>query len=57
MSSPLPHLPALRRGKPYASLELGEVRNCRTGEVLARLSQVNAGVIRKDFARATEARG
>jgi acyl-CoA reductase-like NAD-dependent aldehyde dehydrogenase len=56
MSSPLPHLPALRRGTPYASLEQGEVRDCRTGAVLARLSQVNAGIIRKDFARVSEAR-
>jgi acyl-CoA reductase-like NAD-dependent aldehyde dehydrogenase len=56
MSAPLPHLPALRRGKPYASLEQAEVRDCRTGETLARLSQVNAGVIRKDFARVAEAR-
>src|SRR5579871_4516134 len=56
MSSPLPHLPALRRGKPYASLEQAEVRDCRTGEVLARLSQVNAGIIRKDYARVGEAR-
>lgn len=55
--SSLPHLPALRRGKPYASLEQAEVRDCRTGEPLARLSQVNAGVIRKDYARVSEARG
>jgi acyl-CoA reductase-like NAD-dependent aldehyde dehydrogenase len=56
MSSPLPHLPALRRGKSYASLDRAEVKDCRTGEPLARISQVNAGVIRKDFARVTEAR-
>jgi hypothetical protein len=52
----LPHLPALRRGKPYASLEQVPVNDCRTGETLARLSQVNAGVIRKDLARISEAR-
>ena len=56
MSSPLPHLPALRRGKSYASLDQAEVKDCRTGEPLARISQVNAGVIRKDFARVLEAR-
>jgi acyl-CoA reductase-like NAD-dependent aldehyde dehydrogenase len=56
MSSPLPHLPALRRGKPYASLDQVDVRDCRTGEPLARISQVNAGIIRKDFARVGEAR-
>ena len=52
----LPHLPALRRGKPYASLDQVTVNDCRTGEALARLSQVNAGVIRKDLARISEAR-
>jgi acyl-CoA reductase-like NAD-dependent aldehyde dehydrogenase len=52
----LPHLPALRRGKPYASLDQSPVNDCRTGETLARLSQVNAGVIRKDLARISEAR-
>jgi acyl-CoA reductase-like NAD-dependent aldehyde dehydrogenase len=52
----LPHLPALRRGKPYSSLDQVEVKDCRTGEALARLSQVNAGIIRKDLARISEAR-
>jgi acyl-CoA reductase-like NAD-dependent aldehyde dehydrogenase len=52
----LPHLPALRRGRPYASLEQAEVRDCRTGTPLARLSQVNAGIVRKDLARIGEAR-
>jgi acyl-CoA reductase-like NAD-dependent aldehyde dehydrogenase len=56
MSSSLPHLPALRRGKAYASLDQVEVRNCRTGEPLAHISQVNAGIIRKDFARVGEGR-
>jgi len=51
-----PHLPALRRGKPYASLDRLELNDCRTGEVLARISQVNAGIIRKDLARIEEAR-
>jgi len=50
------HLPALRRGKPYSSLDQIDIKNCRTGEVLARLSLVNAGIIRKDLARIREAR-
>ncbi|HZR17536.1 MAG TPA: aldehyde dehydrogenase family protein [Verrucomicrobiae bacterium] len=54
--SALPHLPALRRGKPYASLDQIEVRDCRSGEPLARISQVNGGIVRKDFARIGEAR-
>src|ERR1035438_5878848 len=52
----LPHLPALRRGKPYASLDQATVNDCRTGEALAQLSQVNAGIIRKDLARINESR-
>jgi len=52
----LPHLPALRRGKPYASLDQAQVKECHTGKPLARISQVNSGVIRKDLARTSEAR-
>ncbi|RYD79102.1 MAG: aldehyde dehydrogenase [Verrucomicrobiaceae bacterium] len=52
----LPHLPALRRGKPYESLETVEVVNHRTGEPMARVSQVNAGIIRKDLAKIADVR-
>src|ERR1700735_2723190 len=52
----LPHLPALRRGKPYESLDSVEVLNHRTGEPLARGSQVNAGILRKDLGRVGDAR-
>ena len=52
----LPHLPALRRGQPYESLEKNDVVDHRTGEVRAQVSQVNAGIIRKDLARIHEAR-
>lgn len=52
----LPHLPALRLGKSYASLDLADVCDCRTGAPLARISQVNAGIIRKDLAHIGKAR-
>src|SRR3954471_24564325 len=52
----LPHLPALRQGKPYESLEQVEVKDHRTGEVLATVSQVNAGIVRRDLNRLGEAR-
>ena len=52
----LPHLPALRRGKPYESLDKVEVLNHRTGEPMATVSQVNAGILRKDLGRIGEAR-
>jgi len=51
-----PHLPALRRGKAYGSLDLGTVKDCRSGAVLASISQVNSGIIRKDLAKVHESR-
>ncbi len=53
--SNIPHLPALRRGKAYESLDTVEVKDFRTGEVKATVSQVNAGIVRKDLARVGEA--
>jgi acyl-CoA reductase-like NAD-dependent aldehyde dehydrogenase len=52
----LPHLPALRLGKPYSSLDLTDVNDCRTGEPLARISQVNAALVRKDLGRVAQSR-
>ena len=52
----LPHLPALRRGKPYESLDKTQVLNHRTGLPMASVSQVNAGIIRKDLDKIGEAR-
>ena len=52
----LPHLPALRKGQTYESLDKNEVKDHRTGEVLATVSQVNAGILRRDIARIGDAR-
>ncbi|MEY4484743.1 MAG: hypothetical protein RL693_2195 [Verrucomicrobiota bacterium] len=52
----LPHLPVLRKGQPYESLEKTEVKDHRTGEILATVSQVGAGILRKDLSRIGEAR-
>ena len=46
-----PHLPALRLGRAYESLEKVEVRDHRNGEPVAAVSQVNAGIIRRDLDR------
>ena len=54
--SPLPHLPALRHGRPYASLERVPVHDYRTGAALAQISQVNAGVVRRDLLKMSESR-
>ena len=52
----VPHLPVLRRGEPYESLDKIEVKDHRSGEVLATLSTVNAGIVRKDLQRLAESR-
>ena len=52
----LPHIPALRLGRAYSSLDVVPVKDHRTGEPLAQVSQVNAGIVRRDARRAGEAR-
>ena len=52
----LPHLPALRLGRPYASLEQAPAKDLRTGAPLANVSQVNAGILRRDLQRSGNAR-
>ena len=52
----LPHLPALRRGQPYASLDRAPVSDYRTGATLAHVSQVNPGVVRRDLLKVAESR-
>lgn len=46
------HFPILRAGQPYKSLSVLDVKDFRTGEKIAELSQANSGLIRKDFAQA-----
>ncbi len=52
----LPHIPALRRGRAYESLDQINVIDHRTGAPLVTISQVNAGIIRKDLAKVAESR-
>jgi hypothetical protein len=54
--SSVPHLPALRRGKPYESLDKAQLLDHGSGTPLAEISQVNAGIVRKDLGRISEAR-
>ena len=51
----VPHLPALRRGRPYESLEQVRLVDHRTGATHVNISQVNSGIVRKDLARMGEA--
>src|SRR5271155_4797009 len=56
LMSSVPHIPALRLGRAYESLDQTTVADCCTGVPLASISQVNAGIIRKDLARVAESR-
>ncbi|MCA9105706.1 MAG: aldehyde dehydrogenase family protein [Planctomycetales bacterium] len=49
-------MPALRWGQPYESLEVNEVRHFLSGDVVARISQVNGGMVRRDMRQAGKAR-
>jgi len=50
----VPHFPALRAGVEYESLDQVELKDHRDGSPVARVSQVNAGIIRRDLRRAPE---
>ena len=52
----IPHLPVLRLGRSYASLDQSSVVDHRNGSVMTTISQVNAGIIRKDLARIGQSR-
>jgi len=49
-------LPAIRWGQPYESLEVEEIAHFLTGEPIARVHTVGAGIIRRDAKRAARAR-
>lgn len=51
-----PHIPCLRLGKPYHSLNQSGVADYRDGNIRATLSQVNPGVIRRDLKNIVSAR-
>ncbi len=52
----VPHLPVLRLGRSYESIDKLEIKDHRTGEVKAVVSSINAGILRKDFRKLGEAR-
>ncbi|HYP26497.1 MAG TPA: aldehyde dehydrogenase family protein [Blastocatellia bacterium] len=43
------HIPILRKGKPYRSLDVAKVPHHRTRETFVEISQANAGLIRRDL--------
>jgi hypothetical protein len=52
----VPHIPVLRLGRSYESLDQFEVKDHRSGALKATVSSVNAGIIRKDLGKVTQAR-
>jgi acyl-CoA reductase-like NAD-dependent aldehyde dehydrogenase len=49
------HIPILRHGVPYKSLDVIRVPHHRTRETFAEMSQVNPGIIRRDLREAEQA--
>ena len=49
-------LPAIRWGEPYESLDVDEVNHFYTGEPVAKVHAVGAGIIRRDAKKARNAR-
>jgi acyl-CoA reductase-like NAD-dependent aldehyde dehydrogenase len=45
------HIPLLRQGEPYKSLDVARVPHHRTRETFVEVSQANAGLIRRDLSR------
>ena len=43
------HIPLIRKGKPYTSLDQAVLPNHRSGEPFASVSQANPGLIRRDL--------
>jgi len=50
------HIPILRKGKPYRSLDVVRVADHRTRELFVEISQANAGLIRRDLLEQESAR-
>src|SRR6267142_6866641 len=50
------HLPVLRWGSPYTSMDLDPVVHFATGETIAHVSRANGGLIQRDMRKAQRAR-
>ena len=50
------HLPVLRWGQPYTSLDVDPVVHFATGEPIANVSRANGGLIQRDIRKASRAR-
>ena len=50
------HLPVLRWGQPYTSMDVDQVLHFSTGEPIAKVSRANGGLIQRDMRKAARAR-
>lgn len=50
------HIPLLRRGEPYRSIDVARTAHYITGEPYVEISQANVGLIRRDLLRQSESR-
>ena len=50
------HIPVLRWGQPYTSIDVDPVVHFATGEPIASVSRANAGLIQRDMRKAARAR-
>src|SRR5438045_7209535 len=50
------HIPVLRWGEPYKSMEVDKVVHFATGEALAETSRANGGLVERDMRHAGRAR-
>src|SRR5688572_31862264 len=50
------HLPILRWGEPYTSMDVDTVVHFATGEPIAKVSRANGGLIQRDMRKAQKAR-
>src|SRR5204863_3595868 len=50
------HLPVLRWGQPYTSMDVDPVVHFATGEPIAEVSRANGGLIQRDMRKAARAR-
>ena len=57
MKNSLLHVPLLRRGRPYRSLDIVRTPHYRTGEPFVEISQANGGLIRRGLLDPATARG
>lgn len=54
--STVPHIPILRLGERYDSLDLIDVKSLGSDDTLAQVSKANAGIIKRDARRFADAR-